>query len=55
MMLKEKLHNTKMLKGESVASYLSKLTQIRDESAIVGETIAEDELVCIALNGVLKH
>jgi hypothetical protein len=37
MMLREKLRSTKMAKGDTVASYLTKFTQIRDELAAVGE------------------
>jgi 2-phosphoglycerate kinase len=36
MLLREKLRSTKMAKGESVATYLTKLTHIRDELAAVG-------------------
>jgi hypothetical protein len=38
MLLREKLRSTKMAKGESVVTYLTKFTQIRDELAVVGET-----------------
>ena len=53
MMLKDKQHNTKMSKGESMTSYLSKMTQVKNELAYIGETISKDDLVCIALNGFL--
>jgi hypothetical protein len=36
MMLREKLRSTKMVRGDTVASYLTKFTQIRDELAAVG-------------------
>jgi hypothetical protein len=55
MLLREKLRSTKMAKGESVVSYLTKFTQIRDELAAVGETVDETELVRIALNGFTKQ
>ena len=51
MMLKEKLRNTKMTKTDSVASHLTKLTQIRDQLGVVGEKVEEVELVGTALNG----
>jgi hypothetical protein len=54
MMLKEKLRSTKMARGDIVASYLTKFTQIRDELATVGEVVDETELVRIALNGFTK-
>jgi hypothetical protein len=55
MLLREKLRSTKMARGESVATYLTKFTQIRDELAVVGETVDEIELVRIALNGFTKQ
>jgi 2-phosphoglycerate kinase len=35
MALRDKLHSTRMAKGESVASYLTKLRQVKDELASV--------------------
>lgn len=55
MILKDKLHNTKMSKGESITSYLCRLTQVGDEFVVIGEMIVDDKLVWIALNGFLKH
>lgn len=55
MMLKDKLHGTRMFKGDSMTSYLSKLTQVKNELVVVGEMIVEEELVHIALNGFSKH
>ena len=55
MLLKDKIYSTKMSKGESVTSYLSKLIQVKDYLVVIGERISEDELVCIALNGFSKH
>jgi hypothetical protein len=43
-----------MARGETVATYPTKFTQIRDELAIVGEAVNEIELVRIALNGFTK-
>lgn len=51
MALKDKLHATGMEKGENVASYLTKMAQVKDELAVVGEVIADSELVRIALKG----
>jgi hypothetical protein len=51
MMLSEKLRSTKMVRGDIVASYLLKITQIQDELAAVGEVVDETKLVRIALNG----
>ena len=55
MMLSKKLHNTRMAKGESVASYLTKVTQVRDKMAVVGENVPKSNLVCIALRGFTKR
>jgi hypothetical protein len=55
MALRDKLHSTKMSKGEGVTSYLTRLTQIRDEMATIGDIVPESELVRIALNGFGKQ
>jgi hypothetical protein len=55
MALKEKLHDTKMGKGESVASYLTWVAQVKDELVAVGEVISNSELVRIALKGFTKE
>ena len=52
MVLKEELRSTKMSKTNTIASYLTKITQIDDKLAIVGETMGDPELVRIALNGL---
>jgi hypothetical protein len=53
--LKEKLRSTKMVKGESVVTYLTKFTRIRDELATVGEAMDETELVRTTQNGFTKQ
>jgi hypothetical protein len=55
MALKAKLHDTKMGKEESVSSYLTRVAQVKDELAVVGEVITDFELVRIALNGFTKE
>jgi len=55
MVLREKLKSIKMTKTESVAFYLTKLTQMRDDLGAVGEIVADSELVRIALNGVTEQ
>jgi hypothetical protein len=52
---KDNLHNTKMGKGESVSSYLTRVAQVKDELAVVGEVISDSELVRIALKGFTKE
>ena len=52
MVLREKLKSVHMGKGEGMASYLTKITQVRDELAVVGEAIGNVEMVRTTLNGV---
>ena len=54
MALKDKLHNVKMTKEESATSYLTRVAQVKDELAAVGETVLDSELVRIALKGFTK-
>ena len=54
MALKDKLHDTKMGKEESVSSYLNQVAQVKDELVVFGEVIMDSELVRIALNGFTK-
>jgi hypothetical protein len=55
MVLREKLKNIKMTKAENVVTYLTRLTQVRDELGDVGEAIADSDIVRTALNGVSKQ
>jgi hypothetical protein len=55
MVLKAKLHDTKMGKEESVSSYLTWAAQVKDEPTVVGEVIMDSKLVRIALNGFTKE
>ena len=48
MALKDKLHNVKMTKDESVTSYLTRVAQVKDELAAMGKTISDSKLVRIA-------
>ena len=50
MGLKEKLRNTKMTDVDTVTTYLTKISQVRDELG-VGEKVEDEELVTYALNG----
>ncbi len=49
MALKVKLHDIKMAKGEIMVSYLTRVAQVKDELAAIGEVISNSELVRIAL------
>ena len=44
-----------MAKGEGVASFLTRVAQIKDELVAVGEVISNSELVRIALKGFTKE
>ena len=54
-MLREKLKSTNMAKGDSAASYLTKVSQIKDELATIGEAVNEIELVRKTLNGLTEQ
>ena len=41
IVLRDKLYSTKIAKGESVTSYLTSLTQLRDEMATIGRIVPE--------------
>jgi hypothetical protein len=43
-----------MSRGESVTSYLTRVSQARDELAAVGEVVDRAELIRVALNGFSK-
>jgi hypothetical protein len=55
MVLRKKLKSIKMTKAENVITYLTRLTQVRDELGAVGEAIVDSDLVRTALNGVSKQ
>ena len=52
--LKDKLRKIKMEKGDTIPKYLTKFVQCRDELGSVGITIADDDLVSLALLGLPK-
>jgi hypothetical protein len=54
MVLREKLRDTKMTRSDTVTSYLTKITQVRDQLAVVGEVVTDEELVRTTLNGFSK-
>ena len=43
-----------MARGESVTSYHSRVSQVRDELAVVGEMVESAKLIRVALNGFSK-
>ena len=54
MVLSEKLRSTKMARGESMTSYLTRVSQVRDELAAVGEVVDNSDLIWVALNDFSK-
>lgn len=54
MFLKEKLMNARMKKSEGIDSFLTRIQDIRDEFAVVGETSPPIEMVRLALNSVTE-
>jgi hypothetical protein len=55
MVLRGKLKSIKKTKAENVVTYLTRLTQVRDELGAVGEAIVDSHLVRPTLNGVSKQ
>lgn len=54
MVLREKLRTIKMHQGESFIAYLTRVQEVHDELAVVGEEPINTKLVCEALNGFTK-
>lgn len=52
--LKDKIWKIKMEKGETIPKYFTKFTQCCDELGSVGITVAEDDMVSLALLGLWK-
>ena len=50
MVPRDKLRVTKMSKIDTVATYLTRITQVRDELATIRETVDDHELVRTTLN-----
>ena len=52
--LKQKLRRIKMEKGDTISTYMNKLTTCRDELGSVGITTADHDMVSLALLGLPK-
>ena len=52
--LKNKLRRIKMQKGDTISTYLNKLTTCRDELSSVGITTDDDDMVSFALLSLPK-
>ena len=53
MVLREKVKDIKMVKGEMCMTYLTRISQVRDELVVVGVAITGPKLVRRTLNGVI--
>jgi hypothetical protein len=54
MSLKNELRDMKMNDDDSIASYLMRISQLRDQLQAIEEIISEKELINIILNGLPK-
>ena len=54
LVLKDKLRKIKCEKGNTISTYLKKLTTCRDELGSVGIVTADDDMVSLALLGLPK-
>ena len=54
MALKYKLRKIKVEKGDNITKYLMKFVHCKDELGSVGVTIDDEDLVSLALLGLLK-
>ena len=54
MNLRTQLKRTKMSKGESIQYYFTRVSQFKEKLSAIGDTLDEDELVMIVLNGLTR-
>jgi hypothetical protein len=54
MNLRTQLKNTRMQKGETIQEYFSRISQFKEQLEAIGDTIDEDELIMMALNGLTR-
>jgi hypothetical protein len=54
MNLRTQLKNTRMQKGELIQEYFSRISQFKEHLEAIGDTIDEDELIMMALNGLTR-
>jgi hypothetical protein len=50
--LKKQLHTLKIEKNDTVATYFSKISQIRDQLVAIGVSVEDDDMVQIAIDGI---
>ena len=49
------MKSTKMIQGEGVTSYLTRLSQVKDELVAISVTISDCDIVRIALKGFIEE
>jgi hypothetical protein len=54
MNLRNQLKSTRMQKGEMVQEYFSRISQFKEQLEAIGDTLDEDELIMIVLNGLRR-
>ena len=54
MNLRAQLKGTTMRKGESIQDCFTRASQFREQLSVIGDTLDEDELVMIALKGLIR-
>jgi hypothetical protein len=52
MNLRTQLKNTRMQKGEIIQEYFSRISEFKEQLQAIGDTIDEDELIMMTLNGL---
>jgi hypothetical protein len=54
MNLRTQLKNTRMQKGETIQEYFSRISEFKEQLEVIRDTIDEDELIMMALNGLTR-
>jgi hypothetical protein len=54
MNLRTQLKNTRMQKGEIIQEYFSRISEFKEQLEAIGDTIDEDKLIMMALNGLTR-
>jgi hypothetical protein len=50
--LKNDLHDTKMMKDDTISSYFVKISQLRDQIQVINEVVLDKDIIPVALNGL---
>jgi hypothetical protein len=54
MNLRTQLKKTRMQKGETIQEYFSRISEFKEQLEVIGDTIDEDKLIMMALNGLTR-